>query len=912
MGGVTLQRFWSRLRCLFRRSEAEREMNREMDAHLALMTDDFENSGMPPAQARLAARRAYGGVEQAKELHRDERSFVWLEQFLQDIRHAFRSLRKSPGFAGVTMLSLAFGIGVNAAIFTLIDGILLKQLPVREPHRMVQVMASIQRFLGPAFSYPAYREISRQTRIFEQTVAFFPTTSMLDAGGGPRKIDLNLVTGAYFPLFEATPAVGRLLDAEDDRVEGARRVCVISDFAWKSYFGSDPQIAGRKIRVGGLTLEVVGVTRPDFIGAELQKRYDLWAPTALASELANNRRDSANFIWLRMMGKLRAGVSFAAADAQLRAASQGIESALPKNRANAGATYLLRDAGKGFDTWRSSLQNPLTVVMWAAGLVLLVACANLANLFLARSNERQHQYALQLALGISRWRLLRQLLSETLLVSLGGGLLAIGASYALTQFLVDLFNAGSRWDTMSLSPDAVHLLLFGLGASMLTALLAGLYPALRASRTNAGPGLRVAGLGSSGRGSLRRALIFVQVTLAVVLVFGASLFAHSLSRLKTIPLGYDIDRVLTVTIGEREPGNAELAKSNTQSVASGAGEAAGKAARLRVAPRPELNGLLSRVRGFGGVAAAAYTEPAVLSGTEMANSVTVSDNGQRRSELVFLQMVTPGYLKTVRLPLLRGRDFRESDNGDSPAVALINQHMATVLWPGHDPIGKHFAGNGNVDVEIVGIVGDSKYGELKEQSLSIAYQPFDQMPQSGGILTIRCRTGCSGIERDVRRLVKATAPNYLVANASSMELMRDNQIAQERLLAFLSSLFGALGAALALVGIYGLISYAVTRRTREIGIRVSIGAQRGDVLWLFLRESAILVGAGIAAGLPLALLLTRLISKFLTATLFQVKAQDPASIAITLVLMAAGGLAAAIIPARRAMAIDAVRALRYD
>ena len=299
---MNARRFWAKLSCFLHRDSAEREMNREMDAHLALLAEDFEHRGMDPRQARLAARRTYGGVEQAREMHRDERSFVWLEQLLQDLRHAFRSLRKSPAFAAVTMVSLAFGIGVNAAIFTLVDGILLKQLPVAEPHRVVQVMASIGDFLGPGFSYPAYREFTRQTQVFEQTVAFAPRPAILETGGDPQKIDLELVTGAYFSFFGARPALGRLLDAEDDRVEGARRVCVLSDHAWRSYFGGDPGILGRMVRIGGVPLEVVGVAPPEFAGAELQKRYDVWVPTAISADVRKNPRDLPNSIWLYVMG----------------------------------------------------------------------------------------------------------------------------------------------------------------------------------------------------------------------------------------------------------------------------------------------------------------------------------------------------------------------------------------------------------------------------------------------------------------------------------------------------------------------------------------------------------------------------------------------------------------------------------
>ncbi len=500
MPGLNARRIWAKLACFVRRGAAEREMNREIEAHLALLAEDFERRGMTAADARLAARRTYGGVEQAKELHRDERSFVWLEQWFQDVKHALRSLRRSRGFAAVTIVSLALGIGVNAAIFTLVNGVLLKELPVAEPHRVVQAMASIGKdFLGTGFSYPAYREIARRAELLESTIGFSSTIGILDTAGGPAKVDVELVTGGYFPFFEQPAAMGRLLDAEDDRVEGARPVCVLSDRAWRGYFGEDPGIVGRRIRVNGVSLEVVGVAPRDFVGAKLQKHYDIWAPTAMVSTLGRNRRDAPNHIWLAMLARTRRGVSPAAAGAQLAAASPAIEASLPKDRANDGATYVLRDASKGIDSWRTRLGEPLTILMAAAGLVLLVACANLANLLLARSNERRQEYAVKLALGISRGRLLRQLLIETVLLALAGGMAAVGLAVLLSGFLQDLFNAGNQWEPLHVTPDA-RVVSFGLGASLATALIAGMYPAWRAARGDAGSGLKGATAGNAHRG----------------------------------------------------------------------------------------------------------------------------------------------------------------------------------------------------------------------------------------------------------------------------------------------------------------------------------------------------------------------------------------------------------------------------
>jgi predicted permease len=878
-----MRRFFARLSNFLHRERADREMAREIDSHLALIEDDLIRRGMTPLEARLAARRSYGGVEQTKERHRDARSFVWLEQLLQDARHAYRSLAKSPGFVAVAMLSLAFGIGVNTAIFTLVSGILLKELPVADPHRIVQINTG---------SFPEFRELRRQDAIFSDAVAFSSLPGVLEINGDPQKIDFEMVTGSYFAFFGARPALGRLLDEEDDRVEGAHPVCVLSHAAWSTHFGSDPRVLGRTIRIDGVPLQVVGVAGPGFVGGELQRRYDVWVPTALVIDFNQNRRDSSHMFWLSVLARLKPGISFAEANSRLKIASPSI-GAVTENRADADKPYTMQDASKGFDTWRSGLHDPLAILMGAVFLVLLLACANLANLLLARANERQREFAIKLSLGISRWRLLRELLLETLALAFGGGAVAILLAGALTRFLLDLYNAGSRYQTLSVSPDALALG-FTLGVCCLTALVAGLYPAWQASRADAAAGLK--GAPPQGlRGSYaRRVLILVQIALAVVLLYGASLFTHSLRNLKTIDLGFDIRHVLSVDIAARGPGKS-------------------------VKPGPPLAQaeVLQRVRQLSAVESAAFSFPGALSGGMMMGQFRVLDGSRDGRDAGFAHIIWagPGYFSTLRMPILRGRDFGAADHAGAPLVAIVNQRLAATAWPGQDPVGKSFRDWNGEQAEVVGVVGDSKYQRIREEAPPVAYRAFDQMGGTGfdqmepvGALEVRCRGSVGPVERDIRRIVKTTAPDYQVSDATSMEIMRDGQISQERLLAFLSNLFGALGAVLALVGIYGLISYSVTRRTREVGVRMSVGAQSGDVLWLFARESLALTAIGMLLGLPLALLLARFAKKML----FEVRTSDPLAVGATLALIALGALLAAYFPGHRATRIDPVRALRWD
>jgi predicted permease len=882
------KRFWARLSNLFRKSSADAELEREIAAHLALIAEDFERRGMSPRDAMLAARRTWGGVEQSKELHRDERSFVAVEQFLQDLRHAVRSLAKSRGFTTVALLSLAFGIGVNTAIFTLVNGILLKKLPVRNPRQIVQITGQLPEFEAPAFSFPAFREIRRQNAIFQEVIGVNLASQNLSINGGdPVRVDFEMITGGYFAFFGARPAAGRLLDEEDDRVEGAHRVCVISYDAWQRLFSGASDAVGRRVMVGNNQLEIVGVAPRHFAGAELQRRYDVWVPSALIGDFSNPR-ESGNHVWLRVMARLQPGISLAQANARLAVASGGIDAALPKDHTNELQVLKAHDGANGLDSWRTYLREPLVLLMAVVTLVLLMACANLANLLLARTHERRQEFAIKLSLGISRWRLLRQLLLETLLLAFAGCVLAMAVSDGLTRFLLAVFNTGNSLFPLHVAPDR-SVLLYAFAGCTLTALIAGVYPAWNAARIDAGDGLKGGQLGRGSKSTMRRGLILVQVTLTVVLLFGAGLFTHSLRNLKTIDLGYDVDHVINVTMLQR--GSTRAQKKSKGS--------------------PQLLEVLARARQLPGVESASLADRGFLGNGMASAGLTISDSpgGPRDLDNVYFVFESPGYLATLRMSLLKGRDFNGHDVDGAPSVAIVNQQFASLAWPGLDPIGRHISGGwGAKDAEVVGLVGNAKFHGVRDETRPVVALPFAQVGLAGATLQVRFRGAASQIERDVRQLVRSAAPAYQVYNTSAMDALRDATIARDRLMALLSDLFGGLGVALALVGIYGLISFSVTRRTREIGIRMSIGAQRGDVIWLFLREIAALVALGLLLGMPLALTLSQYVGKLL----YQVSPADPAAIVITIALVAAGAMLAATLPARRATRVNPVQALRYD
>jgi len=812
--------------------------------------------------------------------------FVGLEQAAQDLRHACRSLRQSPSFAIVALLSLALGIGVNTAVFTLVNGILLKTLPVPDPHRLVEVQIESRSSETPAvftqYSYPTIRELRRQTALFADVIGFSPRRALLDAKGDTRSVELEMVTGRYFTFFNARPALGRLLEEADDQVEGAARVCVLSYPAWQSYFGGDPHILDRAIRIDGVPLQVVGIARPDFAGAELQQRYDVWVTTALSSVLTPIPREAGNYFWLSALARLQPGISAPQAAARLQAADpvqQGVPFA--KRRTE---TYRLADASRGFDRFRSELRDPLLLLLSTVTLVLLVACANLANLLLARAHERRAEFAVKLALGIGRWRLLRQLLIESLLLALGGGAAAVFGSVELTRFLLALFNGRNRFQTLDVHLDG-RVLLFTLAVCVLTALVAGLYPAWRASRLDAGAGLAPASTAGLRRSGVRRSLILVQVTLAVILLFGASLFTHSLRNLKTVDLGFDIDRVLSVDIAHNGPAGSGALAANA---------AAANASRL------VFSTVLERVRRLPGVDSASLGS--YFSGLRMTDNLHLPG----RTIPVMWEDAGPGYFQTMRMSLLRGREFTETDRSGSAPVVIVSQSVAAQAWPGGDPIGQRLPSG----AEVVGVAGDRKY-TVREPAEAVVYRPIAQGPgmfAGGSSLVIRCRASLAAVERDVRQIVRTAAPDYHISQAASLEQARDDLISQDRLLAFLSALFGGLGVTLAVIGLYGLVSYSVARRTREIGIRISVGAQGGDLVWLFLREILVLLAAGMLVGLPLALALAR----WIESMLYHVSPSDPAGIAATLALVALGGVTATWIPARRALHADPVRALRHE
>ncbi len=883
-----------RLLSMLRRAEADARLELELTGHLSALEEEFKREGMEPAEAKLAAKRAFGPVQQIKEEYRDRRGFTSIEQLGRDIVFGFRNLARSPGFTSAALLSLAFGIGVNAAIFTLLNALVLQTLPVSHPERVVQVEAynkplnDYQNF----FSYPFYRELRKNGTMFEQVTAQWGTSEFqLTRHDGSKTVSAMYVSGNYFRFLGATPYLGRLLTESDDAGAGGGRVCVLSYKLWKTAFGADPQIAGKVIELDKNAVEVVGVTGPAFTGLSLQDPPDLELPMAALNYLSRGMdRDNPHVIWLQILAKLKAGVDLKQATQGLNAVATRIAQTLPKDRPDSAITsYRLKAAPRGFDRW-NQMAGPLFVLMSTVALVLLIACLNLANLLLARGQEREREIATRLSLGASRWRVVRQLLIENLHLAAGGAVLGLLLAMGLVSLLSAEFNKGKTYGLLHVSLDW-QVVLFTALAAVVAMLLFGAGPAWLSSNAQPGSSLQGRGRLQGGAGQaayLRRILFIMQVVLTMVLLFGAALFERSLRNLRAVQIGADPDHLVLADI----------------SFGGGLGHA-GVTDSL-------LSEIKDRVSAIPGVVSVAYGAPSPLSGLMLASSVDIPGNPTADSTALqtFWANISPNYFQTLGLPLRAGRDFTPADRDGAPRVAIVNEKFVSTYFPHQNALGKQFRGgmNGAGPITIVGVVANLPSLDLTEERKSMVYTPLLQSPREWQVLTVRVRGNAEGFEHQLADLIHYIAPAMPLQQFKTMAVQRDSSIARQRMLALLSSMFGALALFLSAVGLYGLVSYSIARRTREIGIRVSVGARPAQVVWMFLREHLALVIAGAIAGSVLALAASRLVRSLL----YEVPKMDLSSLYIAAALLFVVAITATLIPASRAMHVDPVEALRSE
>ncbi len=780
-----------------------------------------------------------------------------MRTLIQDLRYGARMLLKNPGFTVVAVLTLALGIGANTAIFSLIDAVLLKMLPVKDPEQLVALATVTDTGdRRTSFSYPAFHDLRERNQVFSEIFAYAGLALNLSERDQTERVSSQLVSGNFFSGLGVKPFLGRVLSADNDKAPGAHPVAMLGYNFWQRRFASDPSVVGKTIHLNGYPFTVVGISPPGFFGVEVGASPEVWVPMMMQPQLSagEDRLRMRNNFGIKLMARLKPGVDERQAqistdllnqqiNSEATGISPGLRNFLLKQHIE------LQPASKGLSTLRSQFKQPLLILMGMVGLVLLIACANVANLLLARATTRQREIAVRLALGASRLRLARQLLTESLLLSLFGALLGLLFAFWATDLLVNLV-ARSRF-TLELQPD-FRVLGFTLGVAVLSGILFGLAPAMQATRPDLNSALKneiptLAGSGSHFE--LRKLLVVAQVALSLLLLVGAGLFVRTLQNLKGIDLGFRADKVLLFSMN------------------------------------PSLNGYKpDQARNF--------YEP--RPGQDMSTTA---------------KKVEPGFFETMGIPLLMGRDFAAGDGPDAPKVAIINETLARSFWRNENPIGKRI-GFESAKPEIIGVIKDTKYRRLKEQIPRTVYVPFAQTGLRTTEATLHVRTAGdpTNVIASIRREAQALDKDLPVYDVRTFTDLVAESMSQERVIATLSSFFGLLALLLASIGLYGVMAYAVARRTREIGIRLALGARTGDVLKLVIRQGMALVAVGLFIGLAGAMALTR----YIAGQLYGVGATDPATFAAISLLLTTVALLACYLPARRAAKVDPMIALRHE
>jgi predicted permease len=802
---------------------------------------------------------------------------------LADIRYALRGFRRSPAFAVAAVLSLALGIGANTAIFSLVNAILLRTLPVREPGRLVMfALSTPDRFQGSRIPLELYQQIRDNDMLLDGFAAEGNAPFTLSGGGLAERADGRVVSGNFFRTLGVSAVLGRVLTPEDDRIPGAHPVCVISYGLWVRRFGGDRDVIGREMQINGRPFTILGVTPKEFTGLSPELQVDVSVPLMMAGVFPYSPR-------VQPFGRLKPGVTVARAQASLDVLYHRFRSK-PRSAGKLSDTrVLLRPGSRGLSSLRSQYQRPLLMLMAVVVLVLLIACANITNLLMARAAGRTREIAVRLALGAGRSRLVRQLLAESMLLTISGAALGMALAYWADRALVALMpqRIGGGALTVNVNPDW-RVFLFTLGVAVLVSVLSGIAPAIQSTRPDMGPALKgETGVRRPGRLSFTNALVVTQVALSLVLLIGSGLFLRSLHNLKSIDPGFNPERLIVLTIEPSLNGYSQTASLNF------------------------FDSLVERARTLPGVVAVSPGLVSPLSGEFSFTSINVPGYLPQPNEprMILTNWVGPDYFKLLGTPLVAGRMFTEPD-GFVNKVAIVNEKAAAHFWPHENPIGKHaiMGTLDRLDCEIVGMVKDVKSESLREEAQATVYFPFRQNERSHVTLHVRVAGEAGLVISALRAEIHTLDPNLPAFNVTTMAAQLDRTIALDRLMAALTALFGLLAVALAAVGLYGVMAFAVAARTREIGIRMALGAGHARVLWQVMAESAALTAIGIALGAPGAFWASRALGSFL----YGLSAADPWTYTVMAAALAGVTLGAAWIPARRAALVDPMVALRYE
>jgi predicted permease len=902
-----------------RRQRMLDNLDQDIRDHIEMETQDNIARGLSAEEARYAALRKFGNVMRVKEETHEVWSLCWFEQLLQDIRFGLRMLRNSPGFTVVAVLTLALGIGANTAIFTLINAALLRDLPVRDPEQLVLLNwtskdfpKAIQSLSGTidernsrttstSFSYPVFEKFATQKDLFSQVFAFASVEpASVRLNGNSSIAEADVVTGGFFSGLGVTPILGRTISDADEE-PGAPPVTVISSSYWRSAFGGDPSVVGKSVTVNSVAFTVVGVAGPEFFGVQPGRAVDLWLPASSAPQLLEGWASltARENWWLVVMARLKPGVSETQARATLdvllaQEATAGIAGPprpedIPHSEFSA--------ASRGLNDLRQQFSKPLEVLMIVVALVLLIACANVANLLLARAAGRSREITIRLAVGAGRFRLVRQLLTESLLLAAAGA--ALGSLLALwgTRILVVLITNPSRPIEIALSLDS-GVLLFTVLLSAATAIVFGLAPALHATRVALQSRLKENASSTAGqvraKFRLRKTLVVAQTAISVVLLVGAGLFVRTLVKLKNQDLGFNAANILTFRLEPQLHGYA--------------------------GPRilAFYEDILDRIKVLPGVESAGLSSHRLMA--DSANiMIDVSAEGvppeTTKKVPVWLNAVSPDFLRTMQIKTVLGRGIGPQDAPDSLRVALVNQAFTRRFWGELNPIGRWISlegqpGKAPPRITVVGVTTDAKYSDIHEPPPPTVYVSFQQNSRSlhGMDFEVRTSGEAAALVSALRQIVGDVDKDIPLENVLTQTEQIDASLLQERMFAKLVSFFGGLALLLACIGLYGVMVYTVMQRTHEIGIRKALGAQAGSVLRMILRESLLLIAIGAALGVLAAYFSMRLIASFL----FQLKPNDPVALLSAVSVLAVVAFIAALLPARRAMRVDPMVALRYE
>jgi predicted permease len=928
------RRFIRRLYHVLRPATAERDLAREIEAHLALLEDGFRERGLNAEDAHRAARLALGGVDQTKERHRDARSFLWIDNARRDMRYAWRSLVRNPGFTVIAVLTLALGIGANTALFSAVNSLLLKTVPAKDPGTLVRLRytgrndmatdSSGYGFVGSSdldehatFSYPMYQEFRADNQTMSDVMACAPNGRYNVVVDGRADIATGFIaSGNYYRLLRVAAALGRTLTPDDDRAD-APPAAVISAKYWRSRFGDDPHVVGQVVQINNVPVTIVGITPTEFTGIQLAVADppDVTIPLALDSQVnpvtvrpgtGGERGDPLPRLsqpttwWLEVVGRMKPGVTPAQVQANLDAAFQhtaragldaylaGLSDAERSTADNRNRTrvprLLVEPGGRGVYNANSSDTQSAAILSAVVALLLLIVCANVANLLLSRAATRQKEISIRLSLGASRARLVQQLLTESVLLAAIGGAVGILAGRWGQQLLPGALARQGPLDWQVLS--------FAVTATALTGVLFGLAPAMTATRVNVSAALKDSSRSVAGsRNRLGKSLLIIQVAISLVLLVGAGLFLRTLHNLRRVDVGFNPRNLALFRVNPRLNGydDARMAALYAQ--------------------------ILDRLRTVPGVRSAALSHVALLSGSENTTSMFVEGRTYARDprdlhDEIYRLVVSPNFFDVMQMPLVAGRAFTDHDAGAAPKVAVINEAAARSYFPGINPIGQRFGQSVETasQLEVVGVLHDVRYDSLRNPAPPTMYVPYTQSVVAAPTFEVRTARDPNGAIAGIRDAIRQIDPRLPLTNVTTQADQIDGRFQQEKLFAQAYALFGGLAVVIASVGLFGLMSYNVARRTNEIGIRMALGARRSNVIGLVMGESMTLVIAGVGIGLAIAVAAGGLVASLL----FGLAATDVLTFLAAIAVMVIVSALAGYLPARRAASVDPLIALRAE